>query len=244
MAPSTFGGQSEFYYSGNKEYGMGYAPSDYPPMPAYDQGYGGHHGGDPYNHYNPSAGTLPDEQPYDDNDYGSTANLTMSAAPIAYPDRGNMISPRPQYGYQQQQHTDLYAYGNDPHAAYRGQSPGPNAAYSQDGHVPMYRGQSPGPGAAYSTDGHVPMYRGQSPGPAAAYGTDGHAAAYRSASPGPNVAYGHAYGGEPAYDNQQYGRQPTHGGQYQQHAQQGYGYPAQHGGNDGYDYGAGQAHAM
>ena len=244
MAPSTFGGQSEFYYADREKYGAGYAANDYPPMPAYDQGYG-HHGNDPYNQFNPSVGTLPDEQPYDDNDYGSTANLALSAAPIAYPDRGNMVSPRPQYGYTQQQHQDLYSYGAAPHAAYRGQSPGPNAAYSQDGHA-MYRGQSPGPNAAYSQDGHA-MYRGQSPGPNAAYNADPHAM-YRGTSPGPNVAYGVAYGGEPAYDDgqQQYGRQPVAAPQYQQHqqhhVQQGYGYPAQHGGNDGYDYGA--AHAM
>jgi hypothetical protein len=209
IAPSTFGGHSEYYYSDRKEYGAGYAPDDYPPMPAYDQGYGQH--GDRYNQFNPSVGTLPDEQAYDDNDYGSTANLALSAAPIAYPERGNMISPRPQYGYTQQQ--DLYAHSADPHAAYRGQSPGPRAAYNADSNT-MYGRQSPGPNAAYGADSHAP-YRGQ--------------------SPGPNVAYGYAHGSDLAYD-----------GQYQQqhHTQQGYGYPAQHGGNGGYDYGAGQAHAM
>lgn len=235
VAPSVYTGRSDYYYgNGNKEFGMGYPQSDYPPMPAYDQPYGQH--GDPYAQYNPSVGTLPDEQPYDDNDYGSTANLAMSAAPIASPERGNMVSPRPQYGYTQQSHQDLYAYGTDPHAAYRGASPGPNAAYSADPHA-AYRATSPGPNAAYRTT---------SPGPNAAYAPDPHAA-YRGTSPGPNVAYGHAYTVD-TYDDgqQQYGRQQVVGGQYQPYTQNGYGYPAhhEHGGGEGHGYDAGRAHAM
>ena len=204
VAPSVYTGRSEYYYGDrNKEHGMGYPQSDYPPMPGYDQPYG--HQSDPYAQYNPSVGTLPDEQAYDDNDYGSTANLALSAAPIASPERGNMVSPRPQYGYTQQSHQDLYAYNANPHAAYRTASPSPNAAYNPDPH-----------------------------------------AAYRGTSPSPNVAYGHAHTGEAGYNDEQYGRQAMTDGQYQQYAQNGYGYPAhqQRGGGEGYDYGAGQAHAM
>lgn len=188
-APSTFTAHSDQYFAAGKEYGLDYPQADYPPMPAYNQPYAHH--GDPYNNqFNPSVGTLPDEQPYDDNDYGSTANLTLGAAPIAYPERGNAVTPRPQYGYaqQQQQQQDPYAYTTnaDPHAAYRGPSP-----------------------------------------------------------------VGHGYTADAAYDHtQQYGRQPAStGAQYQQHQQNGYGYPSQHdqqtsGGNEGYNYGGGQAHAM
>lgn len=159
-APSVYTGRSDYYYGDrNKENGMGYHQSDYPPMPAYEQPYAHH--GDPYAQYNPSVGTLPEEHQYDDNDYGSTANLALSAAPIASAERGNMVSPQPQYGYTQQSHQDFYAhaYGADPHNTYRGASPGPNAAYNADPHA-AYRTTSPSPNAAY---------RGASPGPNIAY---------------------------------------------------------------------------
>ncbi|GJE84435.1 KCH and KAR9 domain-containing protein [Phanerochaete sordida] len=213
-APSVFTGHSDFYGNGNKEYGMGYPQSDYPPMPGYDQPYGHH--GDPYAQFNPSV-----------------ANLALSAAPIASPERGNMVSPRPQYGYSQQGQQDLYAYGSDPHAPHRGASPGPNAAY---------RSASPSPNLAYNPD--PAAYRGASPGPNAAYNADPHGM-YRGTSPGPGVAY--AYTADAGYDGgqQQYGRQQVVGGQYQQYAQPGYGYPAQHEhSGDGHDYNAGRAHAM
>lgn len=201
-APSVYtNAQSDYYYGDRKEYGLDYPQGDYPAMPGYNQPYA-QHGGDPYNQFNPSVGTLPDEQPYDDNDYGSTAHLAMAAAPIAYPDHGNAVSPRPQYGYATQQQHDMFAYNNDHGAAaYRGPSPGPGQAYG-DPHA-AYRGASPGPGQAYTVD--------------------------------------HAYD-----DGAQYGRQPVAGGQYQTHAQAAYAYPAHHdhGGGDGYDYGAGQAHAV
>lgn len=121
-----FGGQSDYYYSERKEYGSGYPPTDYPPMPPYGQ-YG--HGGDPYQ-YNSSVATLPDEQHYDDNDYGSTAHLALSAAPMAAAeDRTTMSSPQPTYPNQQQGYQNGYA--SDPHAAYRGPSPGVGVAYGQ-----------------------------------------------------------------------------------------------------------------
>lgn len=152
-APSTFTGQSDYYYGDRKEYGLEYPPSDYPPMPAYNQQYGH---GDPY--FNPSVPTLHDEQAYDDNDYGSTANLALAAAPIAHPDidRGHANStPRPvQGGGYGQQQADYHAYAADPYAA------DPHAAYRGPS-----RGPSPGAqlayGQAYSTDhgyDDVPQY--------------------------------------------------------------------------------------
>ena len=113
---------NDYYY--NKEYGTDYPPNDYPPMPGYGQQYP----------YNPSVGTLPDEQHYDDNDYGSTANLALSAAPMADDPRGNVMSPRPTYPEQPQQQAyfnDQYAYAADPSAAYRSQTPASNVAYGQ-----------------------------------------------------------------------------------------------------------------
>ena len=85
-APSMYTAQTDFYYPANKEYGMDYPPSDYPPMPAYGQQYG---------QYNSSVGVLPDDQQhYDDNDYGSTANLALAAAPMAGPDDPHAFSLR------------------------------------------------------------------------------------------------------------------------------------------------------
>lgn len=125
-APSTFTGHSDYYYGDRKEYGLDYPPqNEYPPMPAYHQPYAHH--GDSYNQFNPSVPTLPDEQLYDDNDYGSTANLTLGAAPLAYPDRSDAVSPRPQYDY-------AYAHNNDAQAAYRGPSPVGHAYTAETGY--------------------------------------------------------------------------------------------------------------
>lgn len=122
-APSTYTANTDYYYE-RKDYGMDYPQSDYPPMPAYGQPYGH---GDQYQ-FNSSVGTLPDDQHYDDNDYGSTAHLALSAAPMA--DDRNMASPRPTYPDQQQSYLNDQ-YGYDPHAAYRGPSPVGNVAYGQ-----------------------------------------------------------------------------------------------------------------
>ena len=128
-APSMYTAQTDFYYPANKEYGMDYPPSDYPPMPAYGQQYG---------QYNSSVGVLPDDQQhYDDNDYGSTANLALAAAPMAGPDdpHATVVSPKPRYPEQQQPpHNYLaeqYGYAADPTAAYRGPSPVGNVVYGQ-----------------------------------------------------------------------------------------------------------------
>ncbi|KAI0772712.1 hypothetical protein BC629DRAFT_735938 [Irpex lacteus] len=190
-APSTYTGTSD-YYSDRKDYGLDYPPMDYPPMPAFSQPYGNHQ-------YNPSVGTLPTEdQHYDDNDYGSTANLALGAAPIAYPDdqpRANMFAPQ---GHGSQPQGGLYAYNTDPHAAYRGASPAnANAA-------PQYRGPSPAPSAA-------PQYRGPSPAPQQyqqqaqyypqEHGVDPYAAAYgySTNSHQPRDGDGHDYGAGQAH---------------------------------------------
>ena len=174
-APSTYTGASD-YYSDRKDYGVDYPPMDYPPMPAFSQPYGNHQ-------YNPSVGTLPttEDQHYDDNDYGSTANLTLGAAPISYPDvdpRANMFSPQ---GHGTQPQTGLYAYNADPHAAYRAASP------SNANVAPQYRGPSPAPSVA-------PQYRGPSPAPQQYYSQDqdlyGHSASGGQRREGDGHDYG------------------------------------------------------
>ena len=106
---------------------MDYQPTDYPPMPGYggqQQPYGQQ--GDQY--YNSSVGTLPEDQHYDDNDYGSTANLALSAAPMAGPDDPRMGQyPDAQPRHQQQQSqgymNDPYGYAQEPQQQYRGPAP-------------------------------------------------------------------------------------------------------------------------
>jgi hypothetical protein len=145
-APSTYTGTSD-YYSERKDYGLDYPPMDYPPMPAFAQPYG--------HQYNGSVGTLPSEdQHYDDNDYGSTAHLALTAAPYAddYSQTNNMFAPQ---AHGAQSHHGLYAYNADPHAAYRGASPANADA------VPQYRGPSPAPSQNYDhafEDGHGQAY--------------------------------------------------------------------------------------
>ncbi|KAK7695488.1 hypothetical protein QCA50_000124 [Cerrena zonata] len=97
--PSTYTTttQSDYYYSDRKEY-----PTDYPPMPAYNQPYANY--AQNYHQYNPSMGTLPDDQAAYDDDYGSTAHLTTGAA---YSGGNDMFAPsnhydQNAYGYQQQ----------------------------------------------------------------------------------------------------------------------------------------------
>jgi len=143
--PSTYTASTD-YYTDRKDFAADYPPMEYPPMPGFNQPYAAH-AGDGHHQLNPSVGTLHTEDlPYDDNDYGSTAHLALSAAPISYPEdqpRGNNIfAPQATHGAQQQQHSELYAYNADPHAAYRGPSPA-------NGQGVAHRGPSPAPAQAY-----------------------------------------------------------------------------------------------
>lgn len=88
------------YYYETKD---AYSPTEYPPMPAFNPAYG--------HQYNQSVGTFEAPSPYED-EYGSTAHLTSSAAPFARaePDRGGAATPFSYYGdspaetdYQHQQ---------------------------------------------------------------------------------------------------------------------------------------------
>jgi len=105
--PSAYPAQNN-YYGDRKDY----PSNDYPPMPAYNQPYS--HYPDAYNSYNPSANTLPDDHMhYDDNDYGSTAHLNLSAQPFAH---HNPAAHHDSYGssYQQPQQYGGYPGGHEP----------------------------------------------------------------------------------------------------------------------------------
>jgi len=89
--PST---QNDYYYEQKapSQFNPDYSPSDYPPMPAYNQ---------PYSHqYNASMGTFEgDPHAVYEDDYGSTAHLTSSAAPFARSEPvGGMQNPYSMYG--------------------------------------------------------------------------------------------------------------------------------------------------
>ncbi|EMD40630.1 hypothetical protein CERSUDRAFT_111210, partial [Gelatoporia subvermispora B] len=122
-APSAYTAQNDYYYTDRKgpEYGADYSPQEYPPMPGYNQSYG----------FNPSVGTLPDEQPQYDDDYGSVAHLPMSAAPFA---RTEVPSPAPSYANW------------DPQAVYQGNNThGAEYAHPQADYGAMQRPQAGSP---------------------------------------------------------------------------------------------------
>ncbi|KAI0921324.1 hypothetical protein AcV5_001050 [Taiwanofungus camphoratus] len=91
--PSTFSGQGDYYESkGVSQFAPDYNPTDFPPMPAYNQPYPHHQSPEAYHQYTGSVGTFQEDQPVYEDDYGSTAHLTSSAAPFARTnDRGGTI---------------------------------------------------------------------------------------------------------------------------------------------------------
>lgn len=130
--PSTYTAQNDYYYADQKDY----PPNDYPPMPAYNQPYS--HYPDGYNQYNPSSNTLQDDpMAYDDNDYGSTAHLNLSAQPFS------------------QQHTAAH------HGSYGAEYPPQNAGYP-GGHNSSHDDAYADTELAY---GDTPDYTAHSQGP-------------------------------------------------------------------------------
>ncbi|CCM04824.1 uncharacterized protein FIBRA_07017 [Fibroporia radiculosa] len=118
---SIYSTQNDYYYepSGANQFNPDYNPADFPPMPAYNQPYPSQH------QYTQSVGTLPEEQGVYEEDYGSTAHLTSSAAPFARtePTRA-MGNPYSVYGgsqsavpldpqYAQYQHHDSPEFHTD-----------------------------------------------------------------------------------------------------------------------------------
>lgn len=114
------------------EYAVDFNPMDYPPMPGYGQPYSHHH--------QQSLGSLQDDHQstYDD-EYGSTAYLTSSAAPMARAD--------PAYGYP-----------HDTHPQGTG-SPAPDYMQYQQGYPQVAQGQPGG----YAYDDHNGRYAGGDP---------------------------------------------------------------------------------
>ncbi|KZT12810.1 uncharacterized protein LAESUDRAFT_16963 [Laetiporus sulphureus 93-53] len=100
-APSIYSTQNDYYYEakGRSQANADYNPADYPPMPAYNQPYS------QQPQYTASVGALNDDHSMYEDEYGSTAHLTSSAAPFARtePTRSNMRNPFSLYGDQQSQ---------------------------------------------------------------------------------------------------------------------------------------------
>ena len=72
--PSNHTGVGDKYYATDAK-----AAYDYPTMPAYNMPYSHLQDPNAYARYNPSVPTLPDENQYYEDDYGSTANLAPSS---------------------------------------------------------------------------------------------------------------------------------------------------------------------
>lgn len=129
-APSVFSGQNDYYFEqkGAAQFSPDYNPVDYPPMPTYNQPYSQHH------QYSSSVGTFEGDQhaAYED-DYGSTAHLTSSAAPFARtePARG-MNNPYSMYG------EGNGAAPLDPEYAHP--QPEASSGMAYDHHSPEYQG--------------------------------------------------------------------------------------------------------
>ncbi|OCH90710.1 hypothetical protein OBBRIDRAFT_754491 [Obba rivulosa] len=245
-AASAYTAQNDYYYADRKgpDYGPDYSPQEYPPMPAYNQPYG----------FNPSVGTLPDEQGQYDDDYGSVAHLPMSAAPFA---RSDVSSPAPSYvnwdpqavyqgntshgveyahqhtdyGYAQQGHAQQdYMYAQHEYAASSGRhSPAP-MANGRNSPAPMANGrQSP-----------VPMTGRQSPSPSRGLAYDDGYAGHQPQYAQPQGHPMDQYTQPQSRPVDQYA-QPQGGHPMDQY---GYYHDGRIPGHDGYEYAPGQAHAM
>lgn len=134
-------------------------------MPAYNQPYGHYP-----DYYNGSANTLPEETMYED-EYGSTAHLTSSAAPIARgAEDNNSLAP----SYQSYPTQGYHSF--DPAAHHGGHAPA--AAYGQayPHETEMAYGGEASPEYPNSAQ---PMYRSNTPmdhaGHDRYYGGHGHA---------------------------------------------------------------------
>lgn len=127
--PSTMTAKNDYYFNDRKaaaEYVSEY-PADYPPMPAYNAQY--NQQPDPYYPHNPPAH---DDSHLYENEYGSTAHLTSSAAPMARTDTYPPAIP--------DQYLDQHNYANVP---YRQATPVGEP-------VELQRGPTPSP--AYSRE--------------------------------------------------------------------------------------------
>jgi len=95
IAPSTYTAASSDYFD-RKDY-----PVDYPPMPAYNQGYPQQYvQQDPYHHqHNRSLGSVAEQPGAYEDDYGSTAHL----APYGRDDASSFAGSQPNFNHQQQQ---------------------------------------------------------------------------------------------------------------------------------------------
>jgi|SRR6266850_299917 len=141
---------------GDRYYGTDAKSSyDHPMMPGYNAPYA--HSQDPtaYAHYNPSAPTLPDENQYYEDDYGSTAHLALAAE----------THTRDEHNYPENYHGSQ-GYVVDPHDVYTGHAA--NDQYSYNGgqyeHHSRQHPHNPSNdvGLAYDTPGY-PNQHGHPP---------------------------------------------------------------------------------
>ncbi|RDX55737.1 hypothetical protein OH76DRAFT_1397139 [Lentinus brumalis] len=250
MAPSTYAATTtgDYYNDYKSEYAADYPPMDYPPMPAYANGY---------HQYNGSIGTLPDQpnQVYDD-DHASQVHLATSAAPFAHDDQQHSAyggydsydpyragSTAPDYrsgstapDYRSGSTAPDYRSGSVA-PDYRSGSVAPD--YRSGSVAPDYRSGSVAPD--YRSMGAVPDYRSMSTAPD--YRSTSTAPDYRSASTAP---YGHQQQGQQGmYHQEEYHPNPYSPGAQQSlgygQTHDPYGYQRQSEGSNEYGYSAGHA---
>ncbi|KAH7887846.1 hypothetical protein F5I97DRAFT_1863289 [Phlebopus sp. FC_14] len=115
VSPTNAYGQDYYYASDSKSIAPSYHTnpvefdySDYPPMPAYNQGYS-HHA---YGHYNASTAAFDEDSPHHvyDDDHISAVNLPAAAAPISYQRHDGGLYGLP-YGIDA---NDVYRGGSTP----------------------------------------------------------------------------------------------------------------------------------
>jgi len=156
-APSTYTTGSDKYYAADAT-----ASYDYPAMPAYNGSYSYGQDANSYARYNPSGTTLPDENHFYEDDYGSTAHLALAATDphTQYDDYYRSGSGQP---------SEPQGYVADPYDVYTGHAAGGQYDHSssQQPHQPGPQGfagqqvhdQSEGAGLAYDDARGYPNYQ-------------------------------------------------------------------------------------
>ncbi|EGO01830.1 hypothetical protein SERLA73DRAFT_177366 [Serpula lacrymans var. lacrymans S7.3] len=161
-------------HAGNTDYSL-----DYPPMPAYNQGYSSHQAPGAYAQYNSSMPTFDEDPQLYDDDYSSTMHLPTAAAPIAS-QRTDIPLQNP-YG-----NSDYYG---DAHDVYQGRGV-PGGDYRQPApYTTGIRPPSDGERRDYA-DAHDYSHQNYSGYPAAAYG-EGHAYQGQAEHNMAGAGYGH-----------------------------------------------------
>ncbi|KAI0269179.1 hypothetical protein BC834DRAFT_841789 [Gloeopeniophorella convolvens] len=159
-APSpgnSYAGGGDKYYATEAK-----TAHDYPAMPTYNMPYSRQQDPNAHARYNPSAASLPDDNQFYEDDYGSTAHLALGAEPHAQ--HGGDHGYAAQYGQAQ-------GYAADPYEVYTGH-PGEGHYDYSNRHPGQHPPNPPGDvGLAYDDPQGYPGY------------PTGHPNGQRSASP-------------------------------------------------------------